>query len=185
MTREAPELLEFFKAMADETRLKMAGLLAARDYSGEQLAELLAIRPATVSHHLSKLSGAGLVVSRAEGHSKLYRLRLDAVHAVAEQLLSPPPQDREAAASTPDAKIIADFSNPDGSLKQIPAQRKKLMAVLRHLVRNFVPGRRYTEKQVNAVLSRFHPDAASLRREMIACKLMAREAGKYWRTPAP
>ena len=35
------DLLRFFKALADETRLKMAALLASKPRSGEQLAELL------------------------------------------------------------------------------------------------------------------------------------------------
>ena len=36
------DLLHFFKALADETRLKMAALLTSKPRSGEQLAELLA-----------------------------------------------------------------------------------------------------------------------------------------------
>ena len=57
------DLLRFFKALADETRLKMAALLASKPRSGEQLAELLSIKAATVSHHLSKLADAELVTS--------------------------------------------------------------------------------------------------------------------------
>src|ERR1700751_2375141 len=41
------DLLRFFKALADETRLKMAALLASKPRSGEQLAELLRIKAAT------------------------------------------------------------------------------------------------------------------------------------------
>ena len=80
------DLLRFFKALADETRLKMAALLASKPRSGEQLAELLSIKAATVSHHLSKLADAELVTSISEGHKKFYTLRLDAVRATAQQL---------------------------------------------------------------------------------------------------
>lgn len=187
MPENAPQLLQFFKAMADETRLKMTGLLARQDFSGEQLAAMLDIRPATVCHHLARLTEAGLVSSRTEGHRKFYKLRLDAVNGIAEQLLTKPtlPQTSNAAGiMSGDNKVVADFSNRDGSLKRIPAHRNKLMAVLRHIVRNFVPGQQYTEKQVNTVLARFHSDTASLRRGMIDCKLMERESGKYWRSAA-
>src|SRR5215831_13655340 len=85
---DADALLGFFKALADQTRLRIAGLLAREPRSGEQLASLLDIRPATVSHHLAKLAEAGLVSSRTEGHSKFYSLRLDAVRATAGQLLA-------------------------------------------------------------------------------------------------
>jgi hypothetical protein len=82
-----------------------------------------------------------------------------------------------------DRKVIADFTRPDGSLKGIPAQRRKLEAILRYVVRDFEPGKRYSEKQVNQILFRFHEDTASLRRELVGVKLMEREGGggAYWR----
>src|ERR1700739_508066 len=85
------DLLRFFKALADETRLKMAALLASKPRSGEQLAELLRIKPATLSHHLAKLADAGLVISVSEGHKKFYRLCLEAVRATAQQLQAKDP----------------------------------------------------------------------------------------------
>src|SRR5258707_13036041 len=82
----APDLVQFFKALADENRLRIVGLLARESYSGEVLAELLEIKPATVSHHLARLAEAGLVTARMQGHSKLYSLRLDVVHAMSNSL---------------------------------------------------------------------------------------------------
>jgi len=184
MIEPTPELLQFFKALADDTRLKMVGLLAGESYSGEALAAILQVKPATISHHLAKLAEAGLVSAEAEGHSKLYSLRLDAIHSMAERLLA-----QEALTETTadldveayDRKVVKDFTKRDGSLKEIPAQQKKLLAVLRHIVKEFEPGREYDEKQVNEIIARFHPDTARLRREMIGHKLMQRARGKYWR----
>jgi len=69
-------------------------------------------------------------------------------------------------------------------LKTIPAQRKKLEAVLRYVVKAFEPDVRYSEQQVNKILSRFHEDTATLRRELVGNGLMDREGGggDYWRT---
>jgi hypothetical protein len=55
--------------------------------------------------------------------------------------------------------------------------------VLRYVVKAFEPGVRYSERQVNDILSRFHADTASLRRELVGAKLMQREGGggAYWR----
>ena len=160
------------------------GLLAREAYSGEQLALMLGVKPATVSHHLTKLAEAGLVLTKMQGHSKMYALRLDAIHAMAERLLAQDTLPQTAAdveVQAYDRKVVKDFTKRDGALKEISAQQKKLMAVLRHIVKEFKPGREYTEKEVNEMLARFHEDAASLRRAMISYKLMGRANGKYWR----
>ena len=119
-----------------------------------------------------------------EGHAKLYSLRLDAVHAMANRLLahdSLPQAARDLEGAAYDRKVLNDFLRPDGTLKKIPAQQKKLLAVLRHLRQGFEPGRVYPEKEVNAILARAHPDTASLRRALIEYKLMTRAAGQYQR----
>lgn len=179
-----PDLLTFFKALSDENRLKIVGLLAQASYSGEALAGLLDLKPATVSHHLARLAEAGLVDAAMHGHSKLYRLRLDALHQMANQLLADETLPQVAArveGEAYDRKVLKDFLLPDGALKEIPAQQKKLKVILRRLAEEFQPGREYTEKQVNTTLARFHADTASLRRALIGYKLMARAGGVYWR----
>ena len=44
-------------------------------------------------------------------------------------------------------------------------------------------GRRYPEAEVNAILQRRHWDSATMRREMVGWRMLAREAGVYWRLP--
>jgi excisionase family DNA binding protein len=68
-----------------------------------------------------------------------------------------------------------------GRLKQIPGRRSKRAVVLRMLARSFEPGRRYSEKEVSETLAGFHPDFATLRRELIMAKLLQRAGGEYWR----
>ncbi len=180
------QLVAFYKALADVNRLKIVGLLAQRPYSVAELAELLRLKPPTVSHHLHRLAQAGLVSSRGESYYSIYRLEEKALEQQARRLLSR--QDFTAAVSDLDVegydrKVVADFTRSDGSLKTIPAQQKKLEAVLRHVVKAFAPGRRYSEKQVNKLLLRFHTDTATLRRELVGSGLMEREGGggDYWR----
>src|SRR6476620_1599097 len=74
-----PVALQFFKALGDESRLKIAGLLAHREYSVEELAASLSLKPPTVSHHLGILRRIGLVHVRPEGTTHYYRLDLDAL----------------------------------------------------------------------------------------------------------
>ena len=185
MSEENEELLAFFKALADANRLKIVGLLAQRSYSGEELAALLGLKASTVSHHLSRLTQVGLVSARADGYYSVYQLEEAALQKT-RLLFSHPDLVSVAAGVDMDAydrKVIGDFTRSDGSLIEIPAQRKKLEAILRYVVHDFEPGKRYPEKQVNEILSRFHADTASLRRELVASKLMEREGGEgdYWR----
>jgi DNA-binding HxlR family transcriptional regulator len=179
------ELLMFFKAMADSNRLKIVGLLSQQPYSVEQLAALLSLRPPTVSHHLKLLSEAGLVSARAESYYNIYQLEPGVLEKVAKSLVA---QDRlptmagEVDLDAYDRMVLRNTLQPDGRLKVIPAQRKKRDVVLRHILKAFQPGVRYTEKQVNEILAGFHEDTATLRRELIMNKLMQRAEGEYWRT---
>ncbi len=180
------ELVSFYKALADSNRLKIVGLLAGKPYSVEQLAALLGLKPATVSHHLAKLAEVGLVSAKAESYYHIYRLEEKALEQRTRRLLSR--KDFQAAAADVnidayDRKVVSDYTRRDGSLKTIPAQRKKLEAVLRHVVKAFKVDRRYTEKQVNEILGSYHADTASLRRELVGLGLMQREGGggQYWR----
>ena len=81
------ELLNFFKALSDANRLKIVGLLARSPLTVEQLAEMLAIHSSTVSHHLSRLTKAGLVSARAEGYYSVYQLETKVIEAMAQRLL--------------------------------------------------------------------------------------------------
>lgn len=182
----AEELLEFFKALADRTRLKIVGLLAQEDLSVEQMAEMLGVRSPTVSHHLSYLQRAGLVSARAEGYYNIYHLETKAIEAQAQRLLAKetlPAVAEDVDMDAYDRKVLNTYMRPDGTILQFPNQEKKLLVILRRVVEKFEPGVRYTEKQVNEILSELHEDTAFLRRSLIEYKLMKREGGggEYWR----
>ncbi|GAB4486252.1 MAG: hypothetical protein Fur0016_05620 [Anaerolineales bacterium] len=183
---ENPALVSMFKALADSNRLKIVGLLAQQPYSVEQLAALLNLRPSTVSHHLARLSQVGLVSARAESYYNIYSLEKSVLEETTRRIFSREEISGAAAdidLNAYDRKVVADFSRPDGSLKTLPAQRKKMEALLRHIVNAFEPGVRYSEKQVNEILARFYHDTATLRRELVGANLMQREGGggAYWR----
>jgi len=180
------ELVTFFKALSDPNRLKIVGLLAQKAYSVEELAALLNLKASTVSHHLAKLSQVGLVSAKADSYYNVYELDEKALEEKSRSIFS---QENLAAsiadvdADAYDNKVVKDYLRKDGSLKTVPAQRKKLDAVLRYVVKSFEVGKRYSEKKVNEILANFHEDTASLRRELIGTKLMKREGGggDYWR----
>ncbi len=181
------ELVTFFKALADSNRLKIVGLLAEKSYSVEELAELLQLKPSTVSHHLSRLAEAGLVQARSESYYNVYQLDQSVLQEKARTMFTKGELSNVAAevdADAYDKKVIKDYARRDGSLKTLPAQRKKLEAILRYVVRAFDVEKRYSEKQVNEILSHYNDDTATLRRELVGYGLMQREGGggDYWRT---
>jgi excisionase family DNA binding protein len=61
-----------------------------------------------------------------------------------------------------------------GKLTALPAKRSARLPILNRLIEEFEPNRTYAEKEVNAVLRRFHDDVASLRREMVGVGLFVR-----------
>lgn len=178
-------LLPILKALADANRLKIIGLLAREPLSVEQMADMLELSPSTVSHHLAQLSRAGLVSARAESYYNVYRLESEAFDQVARRLLH-----RETLASVADSvdadaydrKVLNNFLDANGRVRTFPAQRKKFEVILRYVLRDFKPGVRYSEKQVNEILGRYHADTATLRRELISYGWLKRESGggEYW-----
>ncbi|MGN6813876.1 MAG: metalloregulator ArsR/SmtB family transcription factor [Thermomicrobiales bacterium] len=181
---ELQTLLQFFKVLADESRLKIIGILAGRECSVEELAALLDLRAPTVSHHLAKLKALGLVRMRAEGTTHVYALDVEALRAANKNVLT---RERLVSLVSDDGgteweqKVLRDFFEGE-RLKEIPANRRKREVILAWLANHFTPGRRYPEAEVNEIIKCYHPDAATLRRELIGHQLLARERGVYWRT---
>ena len=68
-----------------------------------------------------------------------------------------------------------------GRLTAIPTQHSKRLVVLDRLAQEFEPGQRYTERQVNSILRRWHDDTAALRRYLVDDGFMERDHGEYWR----
>ncbi|HLG54322.1 MAG TPA: metalloregulator ArsR/SmtB family transcription factor [Vicinamibacterales bacterium] len=181
-----PELLTLFKALADVNRLKIVGLLASKPHTAERLGEILGLRPPTVSRHLARLARAGVISVQQDRHGQVCRLEGKNLEAKAQRLLtreSFPAIALNSHVDAFDAKVVRDFSTPDGRLKAIPSQRKKLKAVLRHIVAAFEPGARYSEREVNRILEPFNDDTSSLRRALVDYGFMDRDidGAAYWR----
>jgi len=180
------QLVRFFKALGQPQRLAIVGLLARRPHTVEQLGKELGISVSTVSHHLSRLSGAGLVSARAESYYSVYRLDTEVLTQMARRLLQHAQPEVPAAAKAADEfdrRVLGTFTTPDGRIKAFPVQEKKFLVLVRHVLTAFEPGVRYPEKRVNQILSNYSDDTARLRRALVDHKFMAREGGggKYWR----
>jgi len=84
MTDEAAlEVALRLKALADPARVKiMSYLFTSGEQNSGELAAALGLTESTVSHHLSQLRRAGLVVSERRGMSVYHRPHRDALGAL-------------------------------------------------------------------------------------------------------
>ncbi len=186
LTLMSTDLLDFFKALADESRLKIVGVVAQRAASVGELAELLDLKEPTVSHHLRKLRNVGLVSVEQDGTTRRYRLETSLLEDMSRNLLSSEAIEQSAPVDIADydRKVLTAFVDGE-TLTAIPAQRKKRDVILRWLLERFEPGERIPETELNERIQRSHWDSAWLRREMVDAGMLQRERGVYWRPAEP
>ena len=173
-----PEVLDFVKAMASAERLRVVGALVRGRATQAEIAEQLHLPVRDVYNHLAFLVYVN-VVREEDG---VYELDEKAIETLARgQFEGKRPQYEEKPDDV--RKVLKAYLNPDGTLKQIPMEKKKMLVILNFIVDVFEFDATYTEKEVNTILRRFNPDTAALRRYLVDHGFMAREGdgSKYWR----
>lgn len=179
-------LLQFFKVLGNESRLKILGLLANDERSVGELAALLELREPTVSHHLAAMKTLGLVDVEANGNVRMYRLNTNFLENMNKDIFSQSNLASLVTENTGDAwedRILALYIDGD-TIKAIPMKRKKQRVILKWLVQKFEMDRKYHELELNERLKLYNPDVAALRRYMVEEQLMARDnKNMYWRLP--
>jgi hypothetical protein len=178
-------LAMLFRTLADPARLRVLGLLAERPHTGRELSERLGLTPPTVSHHMRRLVGIGIVSATPQAQSVRYTLNVNALRDASNLTTVDDGAAGERSGDSADTsaerervKVLRDFFEGE-HLKQIPAQRKIRVIVLEHLLTRFEPGREYPEREINDLLRTAHPDVATLRRELVDYGFMARVHGVY------
>ncbi len=173
---------QLFKALGHPVRLLILNLVKMKSRHGEELAAILNLKPATISHHLAKLTEVGLLASRKDQYYQIYSLVGDVWGRPLRELVqfTQPNLPGNVEADAYKNKVLKTFIR-NGRLTKIPAQLKKRQIILEKLVEEFEPDRDYPEREVNQILLEFHEDVASLRRGFISMKLMGREKGIYRR----
>ncbi len=156
--------------LADRTRL---AVIAALVLGHRDVAAATGLPARDVGRALARLQAGGLV----DGHE----VRVDRIAEAART--APVPAEDLGYADPAVEQVVGRFVR-DGRLVAMPAAGEKRRLVLEHLVQVFEPGRRYAEKEVDAVLRALAEasDHATLRRYLVDHGLLAREGGTYWRS---
>jgi hypothetical protein len=183
MTLSASKLVGLL-AEDDRRRVAAALILGAGDVDAVMTATGLERRSVVTA--LERLTGAGLAEVGADG---TYLLLGEAFKLAARQPVG------ASGEAHPDGSVADETARPmadetqrvladcivEGRLVRLPRKRAKRLLVLEHLAQLFEPGEHYTERQVNAALSAFDEDVATLRRYLVDEYFLDRADGKYWR----
>jgi hypothetical protein len=165
--------------LADDDRRRVFAALVLGGSTLEEVRALTGLSSRRAVTALARLVAGDLVIRSDRGEHVLrgeaFRL---AAMAAAPERPGPDPTDDVAE---DDARILRRYYR-GGRLTQIPPQRSRKLVILDRLAQEFDVGSRYSERQVNAILRRFHDDVASLRRFLVDEGFLDRASGEYWRS---
>ncbi|MBN2542546.1 metalloregulator ArsR/SmtB family transcription factor [bacterium] len=173
---------KLFKALGHPVRLLILNLIKMKPRHGEELAMILKLQQATISHHLGKLTEAGLLSSKKEQYYQTYSLVKKSLNKTLDELIHLPRKQLPARVKQ-DAyrdKVLNTFMK-HGRITQIPAKLKKRLILLEEVVKEFEPEYEYPEREVNHILLEFNDDVAYLRRALVDHGYMKRNKGIYRR----
>ncbi len=175
--------LKLFKCLGDKSRLNILKILSKGESYVELLAEKLELTPATVSFHLKKLEDCGAVSSRRDQYYTIYTLNKGIFASSIMEIIneaSPEEDEQQAREEAYRRKVVENFFEY-GKLKSIPAQRKKERIILEEIAKDFNFDKKYTEKEVNDIITKYNDDYCTIRRGMISEGILERKASIYWK----
>ena len=178
--KDLSEITSIFKALGHNSRVLIYNLIWEKNRSGDELALILSLSTATISHHLSIMTEAKLFNSEKQGSFQIYSINKKISQKNIEQLsrISIDNLEKKTDKSAYDDKVLEIFFK-DGALVKYPSQKKKQAIVLQKIAKVFDPNISYSEKEISIILSEFNDDFATLRRGMVEHKLMNRENSIY------
>lgn len=178
---EKLDSISIFKCLGDKSRLLILNNLIKEPMYVELLAQRLSLTPSTISFHLKKLEEAGIVNSTKEQYYVVYSINKEVLRISLLDLIKSEATDNDAQGEREKEyrkKVIEAFFEY-GKLKSIPVQQKKKRIILEEIAKEFKIGIKYTEKEVNIIIADFHDDFCTIRRDMVAEKLLYRKDGIY------
>lgn len=189
-----PELLGRINQLNDETRLNILKMFATRDkLTAQEVMDELGLTQSTTSRALNQLS-VFVQAGRSGDSKKTYTLmpaQIDFTLDAVKQLLAAPdirvaPPEESTGDYPPELRRFLDSRE---RVTNWPSKQKDRLMVLDYLASKFEPNTEYTEREVNAIITRYHAygDHATLRRELYDYGYLhrARDGSRYWRAEEP
>jgi biotin operon repressor len=160
----------------------MVALLARRPHYGEELAEFLGLRPATISHHAKLLRAAGVIDTRREPPYVLLHLVQAALESVSRAMLDPDlaRRLRIPAESELSARVLRKYLDEGSRLVQIPTSRRARAVVLRWIASHLEHDRLYPERELRMILLDLGDDPDGIR-DALSDQGWLKHSGQVWR----
>lgn len=161
----------------------------AEGISDKEIASRLGVATSTIRNHRYKLR-------EKEKQAKLYLAMMELLSENTNKKINKLDSgiicDAHKTATTVDdrfnitneekLKIISNYIDENGALKNYPSKEKKKIIVLEEIMKIFTKDKIYTEKEINRILSRIYEDYATLRRALIEYGFLnrANDCSSYW-----
>lgn len=158
------EEIAVFKALADESRLKIISILLEKDSYTEYLASRLNLTPPTITYHMDKLEKAGIVFSTRIQHYIIYSINRDMMEQRIGDFIKAVIQYDDSKSY--EEKVIDNFFEY-GRLKNLPTQIKKREIVVGYIASKFEMNRIYTEKELKSIILDLYDDYCTVKRDLI------------------
>lgn len=183
---EISDSIQIMKALADSSRLMILNSLMEKSQYVEELSERLRLAASTVSFHLKKLENAQLVRKTKEQYYVVYHINDHLLELSLRDLTAFRNIEKFVQQERVDnyRKKVIDTFFKDRKLLRIPSQKKKRMIILEEFAQMFDNGRRYSESEVNDIITESYEDYCTIRRCLIDEGIMQRENQIYWLTHA-
>lgn len=179
---EISKSIAIMKSLSDTSRLRVLNALLDKPQYVEELAHRLNLAASTVSFHLKKLEAAGLVNQKKEQYYIIYTINDNLFKLTLREIVDSEDLEKYIQNERIEKyrqKVLKIFFKK-GKLIQLPVQRKKKMIVLDEFVKKFKAGKKYTEENVNSIITESYGDYCTIRRLLIEEGIMKREKQTYW-----
>ncbi len=163
-------------ALADDDRRRVFAAVELGAGTLDDVVHRTGLSVAAASTALGRLVSMGLVV---EGDGALVVLGAAFEQAARVSLTRPRSTEHDGLPAV--QRAVMDAFVAGGRIVRAPAGAGKRQVLLDWLAQDFEPGRRYRERQVNAILGRRHDDTATWRRYLVDAGFLDRADGWYWR----
>lgn len=167
-----------FKALADESRLKIISILLEKDSYSEYLAAKLNLTAPTITYHMDKLEKAGIVFSTQIQHYIIYSINHEMMDKKIGDFIRSVIQFDDSRGY--EEKVVNSFFEY-GRLKRLPAQIKKREIIIGYISSKLDMNKVYNEKELISSILELYDDYCTVKRDLIGMGFLEDMGGKYKR----